>query len=268
MINRIILLLFLLFTFDLSYAAGTDNFSAGSGVQLKNNYFKQKKNTKKYQKLLKNFHNKYTSEAKSLALHDYVDFQNNIAKQMKNMKNIVNSFAGIHPTKKSVQYYNNFFRNTDRLYIFISSSIPISTLRNYAQIVSILKNKNIYFVMRGCVDSCHTIAPTKAFIHQIIALNKKGNKVLPIIHGIQIDPLLFRLYNIKRVPVFVYAKNVNPLNITRSQGWLKNLSGTPVFYKSAGDWSFKYHIEQLADMSRSQELADLYHQLNQNWYTR
>jgi len=243
--------------------AETNNIS---GAAIKSDYRHQQKNAKQYEKLLKNFHNKYTSEARDIALHDLVNFHNTIGKRMKNMQTVVNSFAGIHPSKKAIQYYSNIFRKSDRLYIFISSSIPIATLRSYAEIASLLKNNNIYFVMRGCVNGCHTIAPTKAFVKKIIGL--KGNKVLSVIHGIEIDPLLFRLYNIKRVPVFIYAKNINPLNNSISQGLLRNLSGSPIFYESIGDWSFKYHIEQLADMSKSQSLRDLYNRLNKNWYEK
>ncbi len=250
----------------LSVSAAYAETNNISGTAIKSDYQHQKKNAERYKKLLKNFHNKYTSEARDIALHDLVNFHNTIGKRMKNMQTMVNSFAGIHPSKKAIQYYSNIFRKSDRLYIFISSSIPIATLRSYTEIVSLLKNNNIYFIMRGCVDGCHTIAPTKTFVKKIIGL--KGNKVLSVIHGIEIDPLLFRLYNIKRVPVFVYAENVNPLNSSISQGLLRNLSGSPVFYESIGDWSFKYHVRQLAGLSKSQSLRDLYNQLNKNWYTR
>ncbi len=247
-----------------SFSAG--GTSSPTGETIKNNFYKQKKHSKKYQKFIQNVHNKYTKKAEQMALHNYVTFQAGLNKRLVNMKKLFSKETGINYSAPTDKYYNHFFTKSDRLYIFISSSIPIQTLRDYAEIVSVLKNNNIYFVLRGCVDGCHTIAPTESFIKKIIGL--PNNKALPIVRGIQIDPLLFRLYGIKRVPVFVYAENVNPLNSTRSQGWLKNLSGKPVFYKSIGDWSFRYHIEQLADASKSNGLKELLHNIDKTWYQK
>ena len=237
-----------------------------TGNSIKNDFYKQKKHSKKYQKFIKKIHSKYTKKADQMALHDYVTFQAGLDKRLASMRKLLSKETGVNYSVKINKYSNHFFAKSDRLYIFISSSIPIQTLRDYAEIVSVLKNNNIYFVLRGCVDGCHTIAPTESFVKKMIGL--PDNKVLPIAHGIQIDPLLFRLYGIKRVPVFVYAENVNPLNSTRSQGWLKNLSGKPVFYKSIGDWSFRYHIEQLANASKSNGLKELLDNIDKTWYQK
>lgn len=111
----------------------------------------------------------------------------------------------------------------ERVYIFVSSSIPIDTLRNYAKDIDALDETNIVMVMRGFVGGAKEIKPTMSFLAQILHKDKNcqfsgsmncdgfGAAVL-------IDPELFRRYKPAVVPAVVYVKNVKPLHPDMSEG--------------------------------------------------
>jgi type-F conjugative transfer system pilin assembly protein TrbC len=124
---------------------------------------------------------------------------------------------------------------SDRLYIFMSSSVPKGVWRLYGEQVK--QTRNAVFVLRGCVGGCESFAPTMKFIKSV---NDNNNA------SVHIDPLLFALYGIKDVPAFVYAVNV-PVLAVGSEGNISLLPGnkTPEHKKSIGDWSFDYHMEKL-----------------------
>lgn len=97
----------------------------------------------------------------------------------------------------------------DRLYVFISSSVPKSTLRNYAE--DIAKIKNAVFVLRGFIGGGSQVKPTARFVNDVL---KKD----PLCEGagcemwkveLQIDPILFNRYNIKKVPAVAFAEDTH-----------------------------------------------------------
>lgn len=91
-----------------------------------------------------------------------------------------------------------------RLYVFVSASVPTTTLRRYA---AVMDNTRIgTMVLNGFVDSASALKPTMAFIHRVITVDEacegadcKARKV-----GVDINPILFRKYNIQHVPAFVW----------------------------------------------------------------
>jgi hypothetical protein len=151
----------------------------------------------------------------------------------------------------------------ERIYIFISSSIPKETLIEYAKVIdaSGLGNQMI-MVMRGCIGGCEKIKPTIRYITDIITDggdDKKGLKA-----QIWIDPLLFRKYGINKAPVFVYAKNVTTEKIELSEGLDSNLKTQPIVYMSEGDWDIASHLKVLYQKSKSPSLQKLLVQVQKN----
>jgi type-F conjugative transfer system pilin assembly protein TrbC len=130
--------------------------------------------------------------------------------------------------------FNRTLAATDRLYVFMSSSVPLTVWKNYTQ--SLKKTKNAVIVLRGCIGGCSPdgFKQTTAFLRSL-------DNISAII-----DPMLYRLYNITEVPTFIYASGVPNLDIG-SEGNLSLLPGRtiPNHRKSTGDWSLDYHLEQL-----------------------
>jgi type-F conjugative transfer system pilin assembly protein TrbC len=82
--------------------------------------------------------------------------------------------------------------------VFISSSIPMDTLKRYAASAS---DKTV-FVLRGTVGSPKTIMPTINFIKDVLCDERVKCRGVSII----INPELFKEYGIERVPtVIVHA---------------------------------------------------------------
>ena len=92
--------------------------------------------------------------------------------------------------------------NKHRLFLVISASVPISTLRN-------MVNQDeqtggiITFVLRGTVGSATYMVPTARFIEKLI--NTKNNKFknVPFV----INPIITEQFNITNAPALVYVKN-------------------------------------------------------------
>lgn len=144
----------------------------------------------------------------------------------------------------------------NRIYVFMSSSVPKSVWYNYGSYIYNNKIKNASMLLRGCIGGCKKISPTIQFINSILKY-KEHKRINP---SILIDTLLFRKYNIQEAPCFVYAKDVKVIDPKLSEGLDKNVKVGTV-YKSCGDWSFKYHIEELYRQSNDKDLKKLLERL-------
>ena len=115
-----------------------------------------------------------------------------------------------------------------RYYLFISSSIPESTLLNYVSSIYEYNRKNtnskVVMVLRGCVGgSCEKLMPTINWIKGLLTYKGKYEKGLPGVE-IWIDPTFFRAYKIDKVPC---------------------LSSKDSKKVVCGDWSLDYLISSL-----------------------
>lgn len=172
-----------------------------------------------------------------------------------------NKPSTINKTDNNMQMAKNgIFKNNERIYIFISSSIPKAVLDNYK---AYIKSKGIgdttSFVIRGCLpqgggfNGCKDFVPTMQFARDmIIEDNKTG------ITGLLIDPVLFKTYGVTTVPQVVYAKNVNRRVDLGSEGDFSRLESTPQWWKSVGDWTLEYHLNELYNLSKEEKLKQLY----------
>lgn len=171
-------------------------------------------------------------------------------------------FNQTQKTKTPIKYTGPF-RDDERLYIFVSSSVPKETLVRYAQIIdSFGLGHRVVMVMRGCIGGCEKIKPTLRFINDVITDDgaiKEGLKA-----QVWIDPLLFRKYGITKAPIVVYAKGINTEKIQLSEGLDQNLKNQPIFYKSEGDWGLEHHIEVLYQKSKSASLQKLLTSMQKN----
>ena len=58
--------------------------------------------------------------------------------------------------------------NPEQLYLFISSSVPLTTLRNYAAMIDRARTTQVSMVLRGFVGGMKKIRPTMEFIGEIL----------------------------------------------------------------------------------------------------
>ncbi len=107
------------------------------------------------------------------------------------------------------------------IYLFISSSVPLEVWWNYAH-QALNGNHRVVFVLRGCIGGCRYIKPTLEFIQKFLTEDGQRERWLPI--EVQIDPLKFRKYGVKKVPCFA-------------------LEGEEVL--SCGDYTLEYHLRRL-----------------------
>ncbi len=96
-----------------------------------------------------------------------------------------------------------------RIYIFVSSSIPLNTLRNYAADMERLGNPAVVMVLRGFVGGAGKIGPTANLAGEVLKIDPTceltgGDCSLRNIPFI-VDPMLFRQFGITQVPTVVFA---------------------------------------------------------------
>lgn len=133
----------------------------------------------------------------------------------------------------------------ERIYLFISASVPIPTLRHYLKVISDLGEANIRIVMRGFVDGAQFLKPTMAFLKEILFTDPECNpsRERCNTYGSQVivDPLLFKKYRIERVPAFVYAPSLSIADSQMSEGLGDGKASD--HYLIYGDVSLEYALQ-------------------------
>ncbi len=138
-------------------------------------------------------------------------------------------------------------------YLLMSSSVPKSIWKNYADFVEKAKLEDrVVFVLRGCVGGCTYIRPTLEFLQDIL---KDGDRERSI--GIWIDPFIFRRFGVKEVPCLVMVKGDQLVDVELSPGRLDNLKARGKEWISCGDWSLGWHFKQLCEKSKEEDVCVL-----------
>jgi type-F conjugative transfer system pilin assembly protein TrbC len=148
----------------------------------------------------------------------------------------------------------NTFNN--RIYIFVSSSVPTDTWKNYIYDIDKYElYENAFLVLRGCVSGCEKVHPTAEFLNPLIIKDSNNQEYYKV--QAWIDPLLFRTYKITKVPCVVYAENVEVQDINLSEGLPDNLIRSSNNFRSCGDYSLKYHLKKIHEATNSSYLNDV-----------
>lgn len=133
----------------------------------------------------------------------------------------------------------------ERVYVFMSSSVPENVWRTYASDIDEYGlGQKVIMVMRGCIGGCTYIKPTLKFITRVLKYGSRPEDTYKA--QVWIDPFLFRRYGIREVPCFVYVKGLGLNNPELSEGLDQNVSRAPsVVKKSCGDWAMEHHFRKL-----------------------
>jgi conjugal transfer pilus assembly protein TrbC len=157
----------------------------------------------------------------------------------------------------------------ERVYVFVSSSMPAETLRNYAASIDKLKDPNIVMVIRGFVNGIDDIDSTMKFVSSVLTAdplcdtNKTDCPVYSAV--IEIDPFLFKRYKVEEVPVVVYAPDVQLRSIYGSEGIEANATVLK-YFAVRGDAGLDYHLERISRESKSAAISGLVDALRKGFY--
>jgi len=214
-------------------------------------------------KIPKNKHeNAMVKEAKKLdAVYRSPEFRQKLADETERIKtqmfgdNVKEEYYA--DAKKPEKAAAAKLQKDERVYLFISSSMPMTTIRNYVASVARLHDGHIMMVMRGFVDGMTKIGPTMRFTSEALKKNPscEGQKCATYPVKINVDPLLFRRYGISRVPAVVFARGVKPATPESSEGDTE--SGVSSHTTIHGDASLEYMLDQIRRDTGSPSLKGL-----------
>jgi type-F conjugative transfer system pilin assembly protein TrbC len=148
--------------------------------------------------------------------------------------------------------------NSAQLYLFVSSSVPLTTLRNYAAMIDRAHAGQVTMVLRGFVGGMNKIRPTMEFIGEILKKDPacdftkdnypaRGHKCDSYQVNIEIDPLLFQRFAIDEVPALAYL----PVSENDTEG----KQTEPLIVN--GDAGLDYLLERINREAKSAELNTL-----------
>ena len=152
-------------------------------------------------------------------------------------------------------------KDDERVYVFISSSMPLETIRTYAAAIGRYNDpKKMVLVMRGFIGGMQKIGPTTNFIADVLKEKStcdftSSEQCQMVNANVQVDPILFRRYGIKEVPATVYAKGVRVNNPDQSEG--NDDVAVSSFWTVYGDASLEYNLDRIRQESGSDSLQGL-----------
>ena len=202
-------------------------------------------------------------EAKRMAdMVNSLEYQDKVAKERDRlMKGVLSGEQG------GVQgYYPEAKRKTvrvqlakdERVYIFVSSSMPVAILRAYAQDIDRIGDPNITMVMRGFVGGISKAMPTMKFLSGFLLKDPgcaNDGGCISYNAMVQIDPNLYRRFLPERVPAIVYVKGVRPGTPDMSEGIDENVPPSGAWFMVYGDASLGYVLERINDEAHSATLT-------------
>lgn len=244
------ILLTILCFFSAVYAADNGSFSVKDIPAI------QKQAIEKYKHI--DTKNKYSKKMSNVSQEAYKSYNQKQMQKMVNTykENILSSkqftaaFKKYVPHSEEIKYSR--IGSHDKLFIFISSSMPLSDIREYVKAAAMLNVPDIQFVVRGFIDGAKYIKPTIRFFYKSVKIDPycegMGCKTYNV--SFDVNPLPFRKYHIDRVPAFVFDpdfQKITQLNINKSDN----------SYKLYGDVSLEYAIQTLYNHSKYLRLKEL-----------
>lgn len=178
---------------------------------------------------------------------------------------------GASPSEVYANYYKESGQTSmlaadERIYVFVSSSVPIETVRAYAADLHRLNAGSI--VLRGFVGGARMLQPTITYIASVTEKQKgcvdeaiAGNVPASTCTMTQVDaivdPNLFRRYQIDRVPAVVFARGIKPGVVDASEGDDSNTPMPSNWWVVYGDVSLGYSLDKIGKAASSQSLIKL-----------
>jgi len=163
----------------------------------------------------------------------------------------------------------HFLSSSERLYVFISSSIPKPALRSYLADLDRIGDPNVVVVIRGFVGGMSKAGPTLDFMKGILFRDEhcdpSAGPCEMFKTGVLIDPRLFRRYGVEKVPAVVYVTGVTTNHPEMSEGILEAAS-VGQSYTVYGDASLEYLLERIQKESGGRSLAGMIARLKEGFF--
>jgi type-F conjugative transfer system pilin assembly protein TrbC len=158
----------------------------------------------------------------------------------------------------------------ERIYVFVSSSMPENTLKGYVSDIDKLRDPNIVLVMRGFIGGIKYFRPTLSFMTGLLKKDEscsfeRGENCDVYQSQFQIDPMLFARYDITSVPAIVYARGLSINDTEASEGLTDNVQVGDA-YVLYGDMSLEYALERFHRETNSDSILSAIKQLRKGFY--
>jgi type-F conjugative transfer system pilin assembly protein TrbC len=212
---------------------------------------------------------------KAVTVYQSEEFQQKIQSEVERLKDTVFSkqleeYLPKQVTKEGRSPSPGVLSQTERIYIFVSSSMPVQTIRSYAGDVDRLRDPNVAMVMRGFIGGMKYVKPTIEFARKVLVKDENcramTEKCETFSSNLEIDPLLFRKYGITSVPAVVYARGVRIADPGQSEGYDKNVKVSD-YYAVYGDASLEYAIRAFHKETKSPSLEGMIRKLRGGFYS-
>ena len=203
--------------------------------------------------------------------HHTVEIPQNIQTTVNNIQHTVQSDAW---QKRHQQYLQSMKKDfgieesniaatqmevKDRVVIFVSESMPMHVLRQYA--ADLAKIDGI-MVLRGMKGGISTIKPTINFISKVLKVDPSCTdepcKMLST--NIVVDPLMFRNYGIDKVPATVFIPNMNMVGYCEN----KELNKNPNAHIAYGDANIRWQLKEINKVENSKSIEQFLTRLEKN----
>lgn len=143
----------------------------------------------------------------------------------------------------------------DRVFIFISSSIPVETLRNY--VIDLQQLPQATAVLKGFVGGVKKMQPTIQFIGDLMKEDRECKipdcDFRPV--SIVVDPIIYERLKIDRVPAIAYIENYERTGYC-SEG-LDDGARMDNIHIVYGDVPLKYALEYINRKNPSEKLKSM-----------
>lgn len=196
--------------------------------------------------------NREAAAAAEKAARDFnsAETRNRINDETRRLKETI--FAETLKDNQDIPNPESLTDDTGRIYVFISSSMPMHTLKNYAADIDSLTPQNITVVLRGFVDGMKLFAPTRDFISEVLTKDSTCVQTREQCEAyrvsFEIHPELFQQMKISEVPAFAYVSDENET------------------YLVHGDISLSGGLEKIQESARSAYLAETIKKLKGGYY--
>ncbi len=207
------------------------------------------------------------------AIYNSSEFQKRVQEETERLKKeifnkpIEEYYVDRKSGKAPMNRIDSHLSKNERIYVFVSSSMPLETIRTYAAAIDKAQDPNIAMVMRGFLNGMDDINSTMNFVSRVLLKDPScdGQNCPMSRANLEIDPLLFRRYKIEEVPSIVYASNVQLVTPGGSEGIERNAS-VGQYYKVAGDASLDYHLDTINREVHKRSLEGLAESLRKGFY--
>ena len=162
----------------------------------------------------------------------------------------------------------------ERVYVLVSSSMPMQVLKNYAAQLDKAGDPNTGMLLRGFVGGATYLKPTLEFLMQL--LSKDDDCDLPINQNCEIfedlnfsvDPMIFRRYRVEMVPAIVFVRGVQRVDGHETSEGIEEDFKIGDYFVAYGDMGLDYMLEKINRQAKSKSLEKLIAGLREGFYNQ